>query len=154
MKIFSNVLFATLLLAGQAMAEEGRASLEYRLPERQYFISVEVETENGRTNTISFVFDTGAGYTLVSPDDLGKMKVRWVGTETVFLPDGSAFPLFRFEVPAFFIAGCRIDNVQVLAGPAMAANLLGTDVLSRLMPFTIGGNEVAFKCPKPELAAG
>ena len=159
MKIFQIAAFAVsvLLLSGgnTAMAQEVRAALEYRLPEGQYFIEVEAEDVQDHVNTVKFVFDTGARFTLVSADDLKKTQARLIGSEAIALPNGLTVSFFRFSVPALSIAGCEIKNVEVLASPEATMNLLGNNVLSRLLPYTIGTDEtVTFHCPEDEMPAG
>src|SRR3989344_4885352 len=108
-------LAAIIPVAASAQEEAVAVPIEFRLPERQLFVGVDI----GEAASVKFALDSGAGFTLVPTESLERMGARWVGIETVFLPDGMPVEAFRFAVDNFRIGECNLGNVEVLSSPML-----------------------------------
>ncbi len=132
----------------EAATTENKARLRFLLPERVYFIDVRIGDATGAQQEIPFILDTGASYSVVHPLDLENVKLVHLRDETIFLPDGSSHPLGMYQAPELTVGGCRLQNVKMLVGDIAAANFLGVNVLTRLMPFTVTPETISFRCPE------
>ena len=153
MRGLSAAILVMASTASFALAQERQVGvpLEFRPLERVYFVEV---TFNEELGPVDFMLDTGASISVVKYALIEALRAEPVGTEVTYAFNGAEVPLIKYRIPRLELGECGLTEVHVLSAPTLPENVLGLDVLIRLMPFTVGMNELTFQCPDQEVPAG